>query len=206
MISQSFRYVKYCERKAEMCLERFKIISNYMLCIIDGGRRAGVVTESSRLKWIKLNVALVFLLDPRGGIRGSTGGFTTPSYLMKYYGATCTMHAYELMDSVNVVGAIHIAVQIIELFQKCHNDHPYGKFFGECTDLKIKLDKCFRQEKAVKRKANFEESKKLKERLQTLRKEAAETENHKGKKDNSCLFVGTVLVSFPYASDQVSVA
>lgn len=36
--------------------------------------------------------------------------------------------------------------QIIEQFQKCHLDHPVGKFFGECTDLKIKLDRCFRQE------------------------------------------------------------
>ncbi|KAJ0800732.1 putative cytochrome c oxidase biogenesis protein Cmc1 [Helianthus annuus] len=39
-----------------------------------------------------------------------------------------------------------MCAEIIELFQKCHNEHPYGKFFGECTDLKIKLDKCFRQE------------------------------------------------------------
>ncbi|GKV32097.1 hypothetical protein SLEP1_g40725 [Rubroshorea leprosula] len=38
----------------------------------------------------------------------------------------------------------------------------------------MKLDRCFRHEKAVKRKANFEESKKLKERLQALRKEMAE--------------------------------
>ncbi|GFP80464.1 cox assembly mitochondrial protein 2 homolog, partial [Phtheirospermum japonicum] len=59
--------------------------------------------------------------------------------------------------------------QIIEEFQKCHSDHPFGKFFGQCTDLKIKLDKCFRQEKAVKRKVNFEESKKLKERLRAQR-------------------------------------
>ncbi|KDP42484.1 hypothetical protein JCGZ_00281 [Jatropha curcas] len=59
-------------------------------------------------------------------------------------------------------------------FQKCHLDHPIGKFFGECTDLKIKLDRCFREEKAVKRKANFEQSKKLRERLQALRREAAE--------------------------------
>ncbi|KAI3497534.1 hypothetical protein L1887_40221 [Cichorium endivia] len=66
-----------------------------------------------------------------------------------------------------------MCAEIIEQFQKCHIDHPYAKFFGECTDLKIKLDKCFRQEKAVKRKANFEESKKLKERLQAYRKEAA---------------------------------
>ncbi|KAJ8505022.1 hypothetical protein OPV22_005908 [Ensete ventricosum] len=64
--------------------------------------------------------------------------------------------------------------EIIEEFQKCHVEHPIGKFFGQCTDLKIKLDRCFRQEKAVKRKANFEESKKFKERLQTYRKEMAQ--------------------------------
>ncbi|KAK9724802.1 hypothetical protein RND81_05G099600 [Saponaria officinalis] len=63
---------------------------------------------------------------------------------------------------------------IIEEFQKCHAEHPYGKFFGSCTELKIKLDRCFRQEKAVKRKINFEESKKLKETLQAYRKETAE--------------------------------
>jgi hypothetical protein len=37
-------------------------------------------------------------------------------------------------------------VQIIEEFQKCHIDHPIGKFFGECTVLKTKLDRCFREE------------------------------------------------------------
>uniref|UniRef100_A0A803R5Y3 COX assembly mitochondrial protein n=1 Tax=Cannabis sativa TaxID=3483 RepID=A0A803R5Y3_CANSA len=39
-----------------------------------------------------------------------------------------------------------MCAEIIELFQQCHLDHPIGKFFGECTDLKIKLDRCFRQE------------------------------------------------------------
>ncbi|KAL8540971.1 hypothetical protein ACS0TY_002302 [Phlomoides rotata] len=66
-------------------------------------------------------------------------------------------------------------VKIIEQFQRCHIDHPLGKFFGECTDLKVKLDKCFRQEKALKRKANFEESKKMKERLREYRKQSSET-------------------------------
>ncbi|KAL1549665.1 COX assembly mitochondrial protein 2 [Salvia divinorum] len=68
-----------------------------------------------------------------------------------------------------------MCVEIIELFQKCHTDHPLGKFFGECTDLKIKLDKCFRQEKSLKRKANFEESKKLKDRLREHRIQNSET-------------------------------
>jgi len=103
-------------------------------------------------------------------------------------------------------------VQIIEEFQKCHTDHPLGKFLGQCTELKVKLDQCFRQEvrflalpirklyvfenissvflmyeplkkydallqKAIKRKANFEQSKKLKERLQAYRKETADMQS-----------------------------
>ncbi|KAH1196811.1 COX assembly mitochondrial protein 2 [Glycine max] len=67
---------------------------------------------------------------------------------------------------------------IIEQFQKCHIEHPIAKFFGECTDLKIKLDRCFREEKALKRKANFEESKKLKEQLRALRKENAASSDY----------------------------
>ncbi|ESW18959.1 hypothetical protein PHAVU_006G085400 [Phaseolus vulgaris] len=39
-----------------------------------------------------------------------------------------------------------MCTEIIEQFQKCHVEHPIGKFFGECTDLKIKLDRCFREE------------------------------------------------------------
>ncbi|KAG2566450.1 COX assembly mitochondrial protein 2 homolog [Panicum virgatum] len=67
-----------------------------------------------------------------------------------------------------------MCAEIIEAFQKCHVDHPVKKFFGECTDLKIKLDQCFRQEKGLKRKANFEESKKFKEQLQAYKREMAE--------------------------------
>ncbi|XP_021891611.1 COX assembly mitochondrial protein 2 homolog, partial [Carica papaya] len=43
-----------------------------------------------------------------------------------------------------------MCAEIIEQFQKCHLDHPIAKFFGECTELKVKLDRCFRQEKAVR--------------------------------------------------------
>ncbi|KAL6180557.1 PREDICTED: COX assembly mitochondrial protein 2 homolog [Fragaria vesca subsp. vesca] len=69
-----------------------------------------------------------------------------------------------------------MCAQIIEEFQKCHLDHPFAKFIGECTDLKIKLDRCFREEKALKRKANFEQSKKLRDKLQASRKESAISE------------------------------
>jgi hypothetical protein len=39
-----------------------------------------------------------------------------------------------------------VAWQIIENFKKCHEDHPVQKFFGVCNDLKIELDRCFREE------------------------------------------------------------
>lgn len=66
-----------------------------------------------------------------------------------------------------------MCADIIEQFQKCHIDHPIGKFFNECLEMKLKLDQCFRAEKAVKRKANFEESKKMKERLRAIRNDYA---------------------------------
>lgn len=55
--------------------------------------------------------------------------------------------------------------ELIVNFKKCHENHPVQKFFGACNDLKIQLDKCFREEKQVKRKANFEASKQFKEKL-----------------------------------------
>ncbi|CAM6017358.1 unnamed protein product [Sphagnum balticum] len=66
---------------------------------------------------------------------------------------------------------------IIENFKKCHEDHPFQKFFGVCNDLKIELDRCFREEKAEKRKVNFEASKQFKEKLRASKaaKAAAET-------------------------------
>ncbi|RAL48917.1 hypothetical protein DM860_001237 [Cuscuta australis] len=89
-----------------------------------------------------------------------------------------------------------MCAEIIEQFQKCHVDHPIGKFFGECTDLKIKLDRCFRQEKSVKRKANFEESKKLKERLRAYKKETDEVQNRDVLKLKRGFFIAGLCTSF----------
>lgn len=60
----------------------------------------------------------------------------------------------------------HLAcAEVIVNFRRCHEDHPVQKFFGACNDLKTQLDSCFREEKQVKRKANFEASKQFKEKL-----------------------------------------
>ena len=42
-------------------------------------------------------------------------------------------------------------MQEIEALIKCHKEHPYAKFWGECNQIKWALDACFREEKALKR-------------------------------------------------------
>lgn len=33
--------------------------------------------------------------------------------------------------------------QEVKRLMACHEENPYGKFFGSCNDLKLALDKCF---------------------------------------------------------------
>ncbi|KAL3691324.1 hypothetical protein R1sor_004975 [Riccia sorocarpa] len=66
---------------------------------------------------------------------------------------------------------------IIIAFKQCHEDHPYAKFLGVCTGLKVQLDKCFRAEKEVKRRANFEASKEFKEKLRASKAAKAANPN-----------------------------
>lgn len=50
-------------------------------------------------------------------------------------------------------------VDIIKAFEKCHEDHKFGKFLGKCNKLKFQLSKCFAEESAERRKKNREEGK-----------------------------------------------
>ncbi|XP_073041579.1 uncharacterized protein [Primulina eburnea] len=111
----------------------------------------------------------------------SVSVFVFPRISRKVLGSSASIKklASSIMHPPLTIHRHPMCAEIIEQFQKCHIDHPLGKFFGECTDLKLKLDKCFRQEKALRRKANFEESKKLKERLREYRKENLETRESK---------------------------
>ncbi|KAF8048969.1 hypothetical protein N665_2342s0002 [Sinapis alba] len=62
-----------------------------------------------------------------------------------------------------------MCLEIIEEFQMCHDlDNLIGKFFRDCTYLKVKILCFFRQEKAVKGKVNFKQSKKLQKRLKAI--------------------------------------
>lgn len=33
--------------------------------------------------------------------------------------------------------------QEVKVLMACHEENPYGKFFGACNDLKVALDSCF---------------------------------------------------------------
>ncbi|CAM9682222.1 unnamed protein product [Chrysoparadoxa australica] len=46
--------------------------------------------------------------------------------------------------------------EVIKALIECHESNPYAKFWGTCNDQKRALDKCFAEEKEVKRKENYE--------------------------------------------------
>lgn len=57
-------------------------------------------------------------------------------------------------------------MQQIEALVQCHEDHTFSKFFGACNQQKWALDRCFREEKSINRKKNFEKARAEQERLQ----------------------------------------
>lgn len=59
--------------------------------------------------------------------------------------------------------------EIIVKFKLCHQEHPVAKFWGACNDLKKQLDRCFREEKRAKQRANLEESRRFREKLSASR-------------------------------------
>ncbi|TDH66664.1 uncharacterized protein CCR75_005189 [Bremia lactucae] len=47
----------------------------------------------------------------------------------------------------------------IKALLDCHENNPYAKFFGACSDAKTALDKCFKAEKVRIRSENFKRAK-----------------------------------------------
>lgn len=55
-------------------------------------------------------------------------------------------------------------VRLIELLQKCHEDHPVRKFFGKCNKVNWELSKCLKSEREDnRRKSNAESREKRKQ-------------------------------------------
>ncbi|THU49337.1 hypothetical protein C4D60_Mb06t08510 [Musa balbisiana] len=83
----------------------------------------------------------------RPGLIGGTNSIRLCSLtvLSSFFCLLTYLHAYISIALTYGVMFSFPFFQIIE-FQKCHADHPIGKFFRQCAELKIKLDRCFRQE------------------------------------------------------------
>mmetsp|Transcript_3861 Transcript_3861/g.5386 ORF Transcript_3861/g.5386 Transcript_3861/m.5386 type:complete len:84 (-) Transcript_3861:70-321(-) len=60
----------------------------------------------------------------------------------------------------------HLAKALIQ----CHEDNQISKFFGACNDVKVLMDKCFKEEKEEKRRANFEEAQRFKQKFEARRR------------------------------------
>ncbi|CAH3186136.1 unnamed protein product [Porites lobata] len=41
-------------------------------------------------------------------------------------------------------------LEIIEQLHRCHEQHPVGKFLGECNDIKRALNRCLKEETKMK--------------------------------------------------------
>ncbi|CAM9775818.1 unnamed protein product, partial [Phaeothamnion confervicola] len=59
----------------------------------------------------------------------------------------------------------------IEEIIRCHQEHPYAKWWGRCNAAKSALDRCFYLEKEEKRKANLEHARAKRARWEETLKE-----------------------------------
>ncbi|XP_031573937.1 COX assembly mitochondrial protein 2 homolog [Actinia tenebrosa] len=56
-------------------------------------------------------------------------------------------------------------LELIEMLNKCHDEHRFGKFLGKCNDIERNLQRCLKAESKERRQRNMEESKKRKEKF-----------------------------------------
>lgn len=56
-------------------------------------------------------------------------------------------------------------MQVIDALNACHAEHPVAKWWGVCEPQKNALDRCFREEKKLRRTASFERARDERERL-----------------------------------------
>ena len=63
------------------------------------------------------------------------------------------------------LGRPHPSCQdVIDALNSCHKDNEMAKFFGFCNEAKANLDACFRAEKELRRKLNYDDSMERKQR------------------------------------------
>lgn len=56
------------------------------------------------------------------------------------------MVRHSLLETSSTQSHLH-TLQVIDALNRCHKERSIAKFWGVCTDQKLALDACFRQEK-----------------------------------------------------------
>ncbi|CAM9606268.1 unnamed protein product [Ectocarpus sp. 8 AP-2014] len=73
----------------------------------------------------------------------------------------------------------------VKVLMACHEEKPYGKFFGACNDLKLALDSCFVHEKEEKRRKNMAKARRFdagfQKELELRRKELDQEQQQAGR-------------------------
>jgi COX assembly protein 2 len=64
-----------------------------------------------------------------------------------------------------------LSIQVVKALIDCHEDNPWGKFFGSCNDAKVLLDQCFREEKEERRRENLAKAREFESRWKRVREE-----------------------------------
>lgn len=54
--------------------------------------------------------------------------------------------------------------ELIRLLQKCHDDHPFKKFFGYCNHEDAVMLRCLKEERLARRALNRKKSEEMKKR------------------------------------------
>ena len=75
------------------------------------------------------------------------------------------LFTHRSLQATHPHSAFPFSPQTIQALITCHADHPWAKFWGACNEQKWALDRCFRAEKAIKRKKNLEKARREQERL-----------------------------------------
>ncbi|XP_076380590.1 COX assembly mitochondrial protein 2 homolog isoform X2 [Megalopta genalis] len=56
-------------------------------------------------------------------------------------------------------------------FQDCQYEHPFGKFFGKCTDFEKQMQVCIRKQLQLNREKNHQISKEKFKKMQSKKEE-----------------------------------
>ena len=67
--------------------------------------------------------------------------------------------------------------EVIRLLELCHEERSIAKFWGACNGAKAALDRCFYEEKQLKRKKNFLKSRGRYDELRALNAKDATPKN-----------------------------